>query len=97
MFIQKAVETGAIHYYRKVAICRPANNYFTWKDKCLAKPKIGWTFIKFSRTTDKEIFFIFFFKLARCFFQVMLVRSAMHLKLSNFNYRTKCKIWPDNS
>ena len=42
---------------------RPANNYFTWKDKCLAKPKIGPTFnINFSRTIDKVKFFIFCFE-----------------------------------
>ena len=31
---------------------RPANNYFTWKDKCLAKPKISRIFINFSRAMD---------------------------------------------
>jgi hypothetical protein len=38
---------------------RPAYNYFTWKDwdKCLAKRKIGCTFINFSRTMDNETFF----------------------------------------
>jgi hypothetical protein len=41
------------------------NNYLTWKDRCLAKPKIGRTlYINFSRTTDADkvkVFDIFIF------------------------------------
>jgi hypothetical protein len=43
-------------------ISRPANNYFTWKNKCVANPKIGRTFINFSRTMDKVNFLIFCFE-----------------------------------
>jgi CHAD domain-containing protein len=32
------------------------NNYFAWKDKCLAKTKYSRIFISFSRTIDKEKF-----------------------------------------
>ena len=42
---------GALRHIRCGAV--PANNYFTWKDKCLAKSKIG-------RTVDKLKLFIHF-------------------------------------
>jgi hypothetical protein len=46
---------------------RPANNYFTWKDKCQAKPKIV-GHLSILDNGQSKIFHILFWKLARCIF-----------------------------